>query len=98
MKFALGKLGWTAYDYYTSLPIEFYAAFEGYQERQKEKSFVIRFAAFRIAESMVGTKALGDINKFWPMESDDKKEVKKVEPMTKERYNEIMARHNIKVK
>lgn len=75
------------------MPIEFYAACEGYLEKQKDDSMVIRFASFRIAEAMVGSKAIGGIEKFWPMESEEKK---KVEPMSKERIEAIFKRHNIK--
>lgn len=78
------------------MPHEFYAACEGYQERQKESAMVIRFASFRIAEAMAGSKAIGNINRFWPMESDEVK--KEIEPMTTERYQAILQRHNIKVK
>ena len=93
----MGKLGWSAYQYYTSLPIEFYAAVEGYLEKQADQAKVIRFASFRIAESMAGSKAVGSISKFWPM-PDDEPEKKKVEPMTKDRYEAILKRHNIKMK
>lgn len=96
MKFATGKLGWTVYEYYTALPIEFYAAVEGYMEKIEDKAKVIRFAAYRIAESMAGTKALGTIDKFWPM--GDIEEEKKLPPMTKERYDAIIQRHKVKVK
>jgi hypothetical protein len=77
------------------MPHEFYAACEGYLERQKESAMVIRFASFRIAEAMAGSKAIGKINKFWPMEDEDKKEV---EPMTADRYKAILERHNLKIK
>ena len=56
---------------------------------------VIRFASFRVAEAMAGSKAIGKINKFWPMEEDDKKEA---EPMTADRYKAILERHNLKIK
>jgi hypothetical protein len=56
---------------------------------------VIRFASYRIAESFVGTKALKNINNFWPLEDD--KEQNKIE-MSKERYEAIMKRHKLKVK
>lgn len=56
---------------------------------------VIRFASFRVAEAMAGSKAIGKINKFWPMEEDDKKEV---EPMTAARYKAILERHKLKIK
>jgi len=78
------------------MPHEFYAACEGYQERQKESAMVIRFASFRIAEAMAGSKAIGKINKFWPMEDDQEK--KEVEPMTADRYKAILERHKLKIK
>jgi hypothetical protein len=80
------------------MPHEFYAACEGYQERQKESAMVIRFASFRIAESMAGSKAIGKINKFWPMEGEREQEKKQIEPMTAERYQAIIQRHNLKIK
>jgi hypothetical protein len=46
---------------------------------------------------MAGSKAVGSIERFWPMRSDDKEE-SKIEPMTKDRYEAIMNRHNIKMK
>jgi len=78
------------------MPHEFYAACEGYQERQKESAMVIRFASFRISEAMAGSKAIGKINKFWPMQDEDDKN--EIEPMTAERYQAILQRHNLKVK
>ena len=85
-------MGWTAYDYYTSLPIEFYSACEGYLEMQKESAMVTRFATFRLAEAFVGSKAIGNIDRFWPIDSKDNK----AEPMSKERIEAIFKRHNIK--
>ena len=78
------------------MPIEFYAACEGYVERKEEDAKLLRFASYRISESMAGTKALGTIDRFWPIGDDNNK--KKIEPMTKERYEAIIKRHNIKVK
>jgi hypothetical protein len=77
------------------MPHEFYAACEGYQERQKESAMVIRFASFRIAEAMAGSKAIGNINRFWPMEEEEKNQI---QPMTSEQYKAILERHNIKIK
>jgi hypothetical protein len=45
---------------------------------------------------MVGTKAIGSIEKFWPMADDPKP--KKVQPMSKEEYDDLIYRHKIKVK
>ena len=79
------------------MPHEFYAACEGYQERQKESAMVIRFASFRIAEAMVGTKALGNIDRFWPVKNNEENK-KEIEPMTADRYKAILERHKLKVK
>jgi hypothetical protein len=46
---------------------------------------------------MAGSKAVGSIDRFWPMPGDDKVE-SKAEPMTKDRYEAILKRHNIKMK
>lgn len=92
----MGKLGWSAYQYYTSLPIEYHAASEGYMEKQIDSARVIRFASFRVAESMAGSKAIGNIERFWPMPDDEGP--KEVEQMSKDRYEAILKRHNIKVK
>lgn len=89
-------MGWTVYDYYTALPMEFYAACEGYNEKQADYAKVIRFASFRMAESFAGSKAIGKIERFWPLADDENK--KQIEPMTKERYDAILKRHNIKKK
>lgn len=86
-------MGWSAYQYYTALPVEFYAACKGYNERKSDDAKVIRFAAFRISEAMAGSKAIGSLDKFWPMDDDVKKEV---EPMSKERIEAIFERHKIK--
>ena len=45
---------------------------------------------------MAGSKAIGSIHKFWDM-GENKTEQKQIEPMTKERYEAILKRHNIKV-
>lgn len=79
------------------MPIEFYAAAEGYMEKQTESAKLMRFASFRIAESMAGSKAVGSLHRFWPMAGDEPDKTK-VQPMTRERYEAIMNRHNIKVK
>lgn len=77
------------------MPVEFYAACEGYMERQTDNAKLLRFASFRLAEAFAGSKAIGNIERFWPLE---KKEQKKLQPMTKEEYDNIIKRHNIKIK
>lgn len=84
-------MGWSAYQYYTSLPVEFYAACEGYNERIKEQAMITRYSTYIIASSMAGSKAVGSIEKMWPMD-----ERKPVQEMTKERYEAILKRHKIK--
>jgi hypothetical protein len=46
---------------------------------------------------MAGSKAVGSIDRFWPM-ADDQPDKKQIEPMTKDRYEAILKRHNIKIK
>jgi hypothetical protein len=46
---------------------------------------------------MAGSKAVGSLERFWPMPGDEP-EQKKIEPMTQERYEAILKRHNIKMK
>jgi len=55
---------------------------------------LLRFASFRISECIAGSKAIGGINKFWPI---DEGTSKKAEPMSKERVEAIFKRHNIKI-
>jgi len=45
---------------------------------------------------MVGTKALGSIDKFWTMNNDEPK--KQIPKFTKEQYDAILNRHKLKVK
>lgn len=74
--------------------MEFYAACEGYIEQQKEQMMITRYSTYVIACSMAGSKAVGSIDKLWPVESEKKVS----EPMTKERYDAILKRHKIKSK
>jgi hypothetical protein len=55
---------------------------------------IIRFASYRIAECFAGTKAVKNIESFWPMgdKVDNKLEI------SKERYEAILKRHKLKVK
>ena len=75
--------------------MEFYAACEGYMDKQKDDIMPLRFASYRVAESMAGTKAIGNIDRFWPIEVKAKS---KQPPLTKEQIEDIFKRHNIKVK
>jgi hypothetical protein len=73
--------------------MEFYAAVEGYNERLNDEAKLLRFASFRLAECFAGSKAIGSIERFWPMEKP-----KKVIPLSKEEIADIFKRHNIKPK
>jgi hypothetical protein len=64
-------------------------------EAEKDRSMVIRFAAFRVAEAMAGSKAIGNIERFWPTEASKPKDAKK---FTKEEYDAIIKRHGVKIK
>ena len=88
----MGKLGWSAYDYYCSTPLEFYAACDGYNEKIKEGMMITRYSTYIIASSMAGSKAIGSIEKIWPVE-----EAKSLPAMTKERYDAILKRHKLKL-
>jgi hypothetical protein len=89
----LGKLGWSVYEYYTALPYEFYAAAEGYAEKLKDEQYIARFAAYRVACSIAGSKAIGDIERFWPIDSVEKS---KPQMVSDELYRDIIKRHNLK--
>jgi hypothetical protein len=75
--------------------MEFLAACEGHLEKQRESEKLVRFASYRIAECVVGTKAVKSIENFWPM--GDEEAPKKID-MSKERYEAILKRHKIKAK
>lgn len=92
----MGRLGWSPYDYYTSLPIEFYAAVEGYQEAETERAKILRFASYRVAEAMAGSKAIGSIDRFWPMGGNSSRDY--FAKPSREMFDEILKRHNINIK
>lgn len=73
--------------------MEFYAAAEGYNERRDEDTKILRFASFRLAESFAGSKAIGNLERFWPMEKP-----KPAKKWTKEEYQEIIKRHKLNIK
>lgn len=69
-------------------------ASEGYVERFKEELSIHRFAAYRVACSISGSKAIGDIERFWPIEI----ERAKPKQISRELYNQIVKRHKLKLK
>lgn len=85
-------LGWTPYEYYTSSPYEVVAACEGYFDKMELEKANLRFASYRIHQSLV-TKPLS-LEKYWPLKGDKPKTEKIV--MTRDMYDEIKKAHNLK--
>ena len=60
---ALGKLGWSPYQYYTSSPCEVYYAFKGYFDKEEHQMLVMR----KVAQAASAGFVKGDdFEKFWP--------------------------------
>lgn len=91
-KFAFGQLGWKPYEYYTCSPYDFFAASEGYFDKMDNQAADIRWASYRIHQSLV-EKPL-KIEEFWPLWGDKKKDDDKL-VMTKEMYDQIKKIHNL---
>ena len=85
----MGRLGWSEYDYYTSSPEAFYFAAQGYFDKVQDYSIAIRNSTY-INYRMNGGKE--SINSIWPLANQIEE---KREPMTKERYEKILAIHKI---
>ena len=84
-------MGWKPYEYYTSSPYEFFAASEGYFDKKDLEAANLRFASYRIHQSLV-QKPLS-LEDYWPLEK--KKPDEKV-VMTKEMYGQIKKSYNLK--
>ena len=84
-KFAFGQLGWKPYEYFTSSPYEFFAASEGYFDKEDLAAANLRLASYRIHQSLV-EKPL-KIEDFWPLWGDKKTEDKLI--MTPELYRQM---------
>lgn len=83
MQIALGKLGWSEYEYYTSSPEGFYYACKGYFSKMQDESLAIRNLSF-IVYRLGGGK--GSIESIWPL---DGKEKMTISPPTKEWWEKI---------
>lgn len=66
---AFGQLGWTKERYLESSPYEFFAACEGYFDKQKHEAQLHRATAFIMYRSLGGKE---NIERVWPMASDKK--------------------------
>lgn len=86
--FALGKLGWTPREYYTSSPYEFYAACEGYSDKMEQDSLSIRMLA-HITMGLNGSKQ--KIENVWPLRKKEGNN-KRMEQPTKEWWDMMMKR------
>ena len=95
MKLALGHLGWTEREYYTSSPEAVYYALEGYFDKRQQEESWFRMVGYPVF-ALAGGK--GDINKYWPMHKGNKSEPKKsAGPMTPERKAAIIDRYSKKL-
>lgn len=66
---ALGKLGWTEYEFYTSSPEAFYFASRGYFSKLQDESLAVRNLA-AIVMGVAGSK--DKIDSVWPLSGEDK--------------------------
>lgn len=90
----MGKLGWTEYEYYTSSPYMFFAACEGYFDKEKSQEVLMRRVALFASQ-----RGSDEFNKYWPLDGKGI-DVKKVWG-TKEEANEFRKKieeaHGIKL-
>lgn len=99
MKFALGELGWTPYQYWTSSPYEFHAACEGYLVKERKQAELLRQIGYNI---WMGGRTKKDQKVFvedWlPLSTDVSDNKKRWQP-NKEEYDRLMSKTlNVKVK
>lgn len=87
-------MSWLPYDYFTSSPYEVHAALEGYFNKEKKMACMMRFASFRIHQSLCGDKSLS-INEYWPIEEFEE-HTKDVFVADKEMVDKIMKVHKFK--
>jgi hypothetical protein len=90
LEMALGKLGWTEKEFYTSSPKSFFFAIRGYFSKLQDESLAVRNSATIIYRSLGGKS---DINSIWPL-NGEKKDTK-IE-MDQETYDRIKQIHNLK--
>ena len=88
---ALGKLGWTEYEYYTSSPEAFYFACKGYFSKLQDNSLAVRNAATIIFKVMGGKE---DIDKIWPLTGTEKRKIEMTEDERKEWWLKMTAAQN----
>lgn len=86
---ALGKLGWTEYEYYTSSPEAVYYAFRGYFSKLQDDSLAVRNLA-AIFLGISGSKK--KIDAIWPLDGEGKATFK---PLTRQEWDNIMAKQKI---
>jgi hypothetical protein len=82
---ALGKLGWTEYEYYCSTPEGFYYACQGYFAKLEDESLAIRNAATIIFRVMGGKE---NMDKIWPIKGREAVSDKFEKP-TREWWNKM---------
>lgn len=89
----MGRLKWTAYEYYTSSPQEFYYACKGYFDEREEQIILQRNAAFLICQTF-GAKH-SDLNKAWPLDGKKQESVRIV--IDEEMKETIKRIHGVKL-
>lgn len=87
---ALGKLGWSERQYYTSSPEAFFFASRGYFSKLEDNSLAVRNLG-TIIYKINGGK--GSINKIWPLSTGGTAE-KEVITIDQEWWDKIMKLHN----
>ena len=86
---ALGKLGWSEYQYYTCSPEGFYYACQGYFAKLKDESLAIRNLATIVYRLGGGKEPFDHI---WPV---DGKEKTTIAPPTKEWWERMKEKQKV---
>jgi hypothetical protein len=86
----MGTLGLSEYEYYTNSPYVNYCKEKGYFSKIETKRDIIRFASYRIYQSLQQKPV--SIEKFW--QTKEEKPVEKIQ-YTKEEWAKIKQIHGI---
>lgn len=90
----MGTLRMSEYEYYTSSPYALVCKAEGYFDLEEKRTKILRHATFLIHRSLV-SKPVNDVRKFWPVSKDEVERLKKP-TITKELFEQILQKHNVK--
>ena len=70
MAFALGELGWSPNEFYSSSPFEFHCASKGFFNKYKSLTQLFRVSSYITYRSMGGKST---INQIWPVSGETDK-------------------------